>query len=184
MTHRRRGRGHRLGPIERDVLNELTGGDVLYSFLLSARSTRRFYKLARERANYRYRRKLAITRLTELDFIQKHSERLSITTKGRNAVGDTAQKTHNLLNSATWDRKWRIVVFDIPEEYSVLRAKVRAVLKRAGFEKLQQSVWIFPHECRELTDLIKEESGLSRHILYGVLEHIEDEGRLKRLFHL
>ena len=180
--HRRRGR--RLGPIERDVLNELTGGDILYSFLLSARSTRMFYKLARERANYRYRRKLAIERLTELDFIEKHGERLSITLKGRNAIGEAVQKTYDMLHSSVWDRKWRIVAFDIPEEYSILRAKVRTVLKRAGFEKLQQSVWIFPHECRDLTDLIKQESGLSQYILYGVLEHIENEGRLKKLFKL
>ena len=32
-----------------------------------------------------------------------------------------------------WDRKWRIVIFDIPERYRELRDRVRYVLKKAGF---------------------------------------------------
>ena len=61
---------------------------------------------------------------------------------------------------------------------------MREVLKRAGFQKLQHSVWIFPHECAELSLLIQEESGLKKHILYGVLDRIENEDRLKDLFRL
>ena len=32
--------------------------------------------------------------------------------------------------------------------------------------------------------LLKEESGLAKHILYGVLERVENEEFLKRHFHL
>jgi len=177
-------RTRQLGAIERDVLNELTFGDLLYGFLLSSRSTKRFYKLARERANHRYRRKLAIERLMELDYIHARGERLNITGAGQNALGQAVGKTLNLLKTKTWDHKWRIATFDIPEAYAPLRNKVRTILKRAGFVKLQHSIWIFPHECEEVVQLIKTESRLSKYILYGVLDRIEDENRLKKLFHL
>ena len=156
----------------------------MYSFLLSAHSTKRFYKLAHERATQRYRRKLAIARLLDENFIQKQSDRLSITHDGRSALGDVVARTLELVNKKAWDHKWRVAAFDIPEKYSTLRDKVRAVLKRAGFVKLQHSVWIFPHDCEELVLLIKEESRLSKHILYGVLDKIDDDMRLKRLFSL
>ncbi|MDP3645508.1 MAG: hypothetical protein Q8R25_00265 [bacterium] len=181
---RRSIRKRRLGDIEREVLEEVSCGDLFYGFLLSGRSTRRMYRLAHERATYRYRRKRALERLIELDFIHAQGERLTITSAGRSALGDQIIKTLDLLKSNAWDYKWRVAAFDIPEVYAALRKKVRAILKRAGFVKLQNSVWVFPHECEDLVRLIKEESQLSKYILYGVLERIEDEKRLKKLFHL
>ncbi|MDO8552511.1 MAG: hypothetical protein Q7S01_03180 [bacterium] len=180
--YRKRGRG--LGSIEKDILEELTFGDLLYSFLLSSRSTKRFYKLARERANYRYRRRVAIERLIASDYVREQGKRLTITSGGRNVLGGIALATLKLLKTSAWDRKWRIAIFDIPEKYAPLRNKVRNILKTAGFLKLQHSVWVFPHECEELVRLLKEESQLSQYILYGVLERIEDEARLKKMFHL
>ena len=177
-------RRRQLGRIERDVLSELTGGDLLSAFLLSGRSTKRFFRLARERANERYRRKLAVERLVDLDYIEKEGERLSVTSEGRNALGKSVASTLNLLSTQKWDGKWRIVAFDIPEEYATLRDRVRTLLKQAGFQKLQHSVWIFPHECEELIRFIKGEARLSRYILYGVLERIENERRLRKVFRL
>lgn len=182
-THRWK-RRRQLGSIERDILNELTFGDLMYGFLLSARSTRRMYKLARERAAHRHRRKRAIERMMELDYIRKAGERLTITENGRSALGTMIRANRELLASRSWDRKWRIAAFDIPEEFAPLRDKVRRILKEAGFVKLQHSVWVFPHECEELVQFIKSESRLSKYILYGVLERIENEERLKKAFDL
>lgn len=179
-----RKRRRQLGSVERDILNELSLGDLAYGFLLSGRSTKRLFKLARERANSRYRRKLAIERLQDLEFIIARGEKLSITSAGRGALGDQITKTLRLLDKEIWDYKWRIVAFDIPEKYASLRFKVRTILKKAGFVKLQQSIWVFPHECRELAELIKQESQLSKYILYGVLEHIDGEARLRKLFNV
>ena len=154
----------RLGRIERDILSELTAGDMLYAFLLSGRSSKQFFRLARERANERYRRKLAIERLIDLDYIQREDERLAISESGRNVLGESIDKTLRLLSTKKWDGKWRIAAFDIPEQYASLRDRVRGLLKQAGFERLQNSVWVFPHECGELVHLIKDESRLSNQL--------------------
>lgn len=184
QLERTRARTRQLGPIERDILDELTLGDVLYSFLLSARSTRRFYKLARERAAHRYRRRLAVERLKQQGYIREHNDRLSITVRGQNALESAAEKIHKLLKTKKWDGRWRIVAFDIPEKHGVLRDKVRRVLKQAGFLKLQHSIWLFPHDCEELVQLIQKESRLSQYILYGILERIEGADRFVKLFRL
>jgi DNA-binding transcriptional regulator PaaX len=182
---KRRGKSKRqLGAIEEEILSELSLGDMLYGFFLSARSTSRMFRLARERATFRYRRKRAVARLIERELIRKRGEKLTITSAGTSALGELVDKTRELLGTRKWDRKWRVVAFDIPEHLTSLRDKVRRILKETGFVKLQQSIWVFPHECKELVTLIKEESRLAPHILYGVLESIEGEDRLRKVFKL
>lgn len=181
MGQQRKGR---LGAIEKDILEDLTAGDLFYGFLLSARSTSRMYKLARERAAARYRRKRAIGRLVGQGYVRECGSRLSITPLGKSAIGAVATSTRAQLKQTRWDGKWRIVTFDIPEKYAVLRRKVRSVLTRAGFVRLQQSLWVFPHDCRELAQLIQEDPRLTRHILYGVLDRIDNDERLRAAFKL
>ncbi len=45
---------------------------------------------------------------------------------------------------AEWDGKWYIVTFDIPESYRMKRNAFREKLKKLGFGRLQDSVWISP----------------------------------------
>ncbi|MBI4094137.1 hypothetical protein HY417_04185 [Candidatus Kaiserbacteria bacterium] len=175
-------RAPKLGRVQREILAELSGGDLLVGFLLSGRSTKRMFRIARERAMYRHRRKRVIEGLAELEYLRMQGERLSITEKGKSILGDVVETTRKTLKIRAWDGKWRVVIFDIPEVYASLRDRVRGILKRAGFEQLQQSVWIFPHECEELVRFIREEPRLSRYVLYGVLDRIQGDERLKRLF--
>lgn len=49
------------------------------------------------------------------------------------------------LQDKPWDKKWRILVFDIPEEIRWRRDVFRRKLKELGFGMYQQSVWISPH---------------------------------------
>ncbi|MDP2650168.1 MAG: CRISPR-associated endonuclease Cas2 [bacterium] len=187
MKSRKKKRSSRqLGSIERDVLTELTAGDMLYGFLLSARSSRIMFKVARERAQRRYRDKCAVNRLTDKGLIRIRDERLSITPAGKRALGIAADQTFSLLQKQkkTWDHKWRIVAFDIPEKHAHLRNRVRDLLKRAGFVKVQHSVWIFPHECPDFVQFVKDETKMAPHILYGVLERVEGEKRLRKIFKL
>lgn len=41
-----------------------------------------------------------------------------------------------------WDGKWRIVIWDIPEQKRIIRNLFRRNLKKWGFKHLQKSVWI------------------------------------------
>lgn len=41
-----------------------------------------------------------------------------------------------------WDGKWRIVIFDIPEQKRIIRNLFRRRLKEWGFKRWQQSVWV------------------------------------------
>jgi len=142
------------------------------------------FKYAREHATYRYHRKKALERLKRDNFIVQRGEKLSLAHAGNAVLDRLTRQTKALLDASAWDGKWRVVIFDIPEKYAPLRRRVRDILKAAGFVQLQQSVWVFPHECEALAQLIKRESHLSQFILYGVLEKIGDDSKLRKLFKL
>lgn len=48
-----------------------------------------------------------------------------------------------------WDNKWRIVIFDIPQELHNKRNQFRRKLKSLGFHMIQKSVFVFPYPCEE-----------------------------------
>jgi DNA-binding transcriptional regulator PaaX len=48
-----------------------------------------------------------------------------------------------------WDGRWRMVVFDVPEDRRGLRDKLRKQLHYRGFGYLQHSVWITPDSVSE-----------------------------------
>lgn len=50
------------------------------------------------------------------------------------------------LSKKLWDKKWRIVIFDIEEQTRSVRDKLRDKLKELGFGMWQKSVWISPHD--------------------------------------
>lgn len=48
-----------------------------------------------------------------------------------------------------WDSRWRLVIFDIPEEIAPLRKYLRVYLRGMGFGKVQRSIWISPYDHRK-----------------------------------
>lgn len=83
----------------------------------------------------------ALKRLREKGFIEKDyiNEKelvIKLTDEGRSILmleGGEPEK---------WDGKWRVVVFDIPEQRRIIRNLFRRNLKKWGFRPLQKSVWI------------------------------------------
>ena len=63
-----------------------------------------------------------------------------------------------------WDKKWRLIVFDIPEEMHKERVNFRKKIKLLGFEMIQKSVFIFPYPCEEEIADIAGRLGVSDYI--------------------
>ena len=45
-----------------------------------------------------------------------------------------------------WDRRWRVVIFDIEEIERTVRKGLREKLRQLGLGMLQESVWVTPHD--------------------------------------
>ena len=57
-------------------------------------------------------------------------------------------------------------------------------MRELGFLRVQDSVWVSPHECEELVALIKAELRIGQDILYVIVESIENDGWIRKHFNL
>ena len=88
------------------------------------------------------------------------------------------------LKRKKWDKKWRIIIFDIKEYKRGVRGKIRRQLESFGFVKLQNSVWVYPYNCEEVMILLKADFHIGKEVLYIVAENIENDKWLKQYFDL
>jgi len=88
------------------------------------------------------------------------------------------------INKKEWDGKWRLVIFDIPEKKRRGRDALRDKIKEIGFYELQKSVFVFPYECKDEIDFIIEFFGLRKYVRFGILDSIDNELHLKKIFKL
>ncbi len=108
---------------------------------------------------------------------------LELTMKGR---WESGIRNFTFSNSETnqWDRKWRIVIFDVPEHKRAMRRELRRAVSLYGFVKLQQSVWVFPYQCDAFVQLVRSHLGIKGEVLSIVAESIENDRWLRNEFNL
>ena len=83
-----------------------------------------------------------------------------------------------------WDRKWRVIIFDIPKKYNRVRDLFRMRLKQLGLWKLQESVYVSPYPCFNEVEFLRELYGVSFTVQYLLVEKLEDDLYLRDHFEL
>ncbi len=109
---------------------------------------------------------------------------LSLTEKGEAKLRSLELSNYTLSIPRIWDKKWRMLIFDIPEYRKSLRDKVRRTLVSIGFKKVQDSVWMFPYDCEELVALLKADFKIGKDLLYIMVDKIENDYVFRDYFNL
>ena len=119
-----------------------------------------------------------------VEFVKKDGRtRLTITNKGRKRFNSLVLNG-SLPRPKHWDRKWRLVIFDIPEKKRSIRVRARTIVSNFGFTRLQNSVWAFPYDCEEAVALLKAELRIGKDLLYIIADAIEYDRPLREKFKL
>lgn len=74
-----------------------------------------------------------------------------------------------------WDKYFRIVMFDIPNEKNSTRDIIRRKLEKIGFIQMQRSVFVYPFECKREIDAIAYYCSAGRYLKYMIANIIEGE---------
>ena len=130
----------------------------------------------------------AVAALYKSRLVEQKNNKDGTTTFVLSVEGKKVALTYNLENMTIskhhWDKKWRIVIFDIPEKLKKIREILRYHLKRLGFKELQHSVFVLPFECCNEIEYLIEFYNIRRFVRYIEAHHIDNELDLKRKFHL
>ncbi|MBI5644924.1 CRISPR-associated endonuclease Cas2 [Candidatus Kaiserbacteria bacterium] len=140
------------------------------------------YKLAFEARN-------AVDRLVIKGYVRRvrrdGKTYLEITDRGRQHLRVEEARTRSPARAKRkWDGRYRLVMFDIPEQRKSTRERLRRLMIEFGFMRLQNSVWISPYDCEELIALVKAELRIGSAVLYALVDQIEQEYRIKEHFGL
>lgn len=107
-----------------------------------------------------------------------------ITPKGKLYLWKYESQQFKIRKPKKWDKRWRLIIFDIPEKDRFQRDAVRIMLQNIGCVCLQNSVWVYPYDCEEVVDLLKANYGIGEEVLYIIAEKIEGDEKLKKYFNL
>jgi len=108
----------------------------------------------------------------------------SLTFDGKKLLERWQRTDFKLIKPKKWDKKWRIIIFDIPERKKRIRDEIRNILTNAGFERLQDSVWVYPYDCEDIIGLLKTDYGVGLEMLYIIADQIENDKYLRMDFDL
>ncbi len=179
-----------MGPAAQKVLLLLEGGLVLSLTRRPDHYFRIVKKIAKEwkKINERNLRR-TIKRLYESKLIDYRENNdgtviLVVTDSGKSKILKYNLDAITIKKPPSWDKLWRVVIFDIPEEESKGRVALRAKLKELGFYPLQKSVYIHPYECKDEIDFIVEIFDLVSYVRFLRVKDVDIELDLKNRFHL
>lgn len=124
----------------------------------------------------------------EIISIEKNGEEVRVKTKGWLNPQILKYSLKGILEykrkKKEWKGKWFLVIFDVPEKQRNKRDYLRKFLRFIGFYPYQQSVYIYPFECKEEVALIKKIVEGGKYITYVIAESIENDQAVKRYFKL
>lgn len=83
-----------------------------------------------------------------------------------------------------WDKKWRVIIFDIPEKKRKIRDEIRSLFHKARLYRLQDSVWVYPYDCEDIITLLKTDFGVGKDVLYLIVDELENDKYLREFFGL
>lgn len=179
-----------LGIIQRKILLLLIGGITLG---LSG-SPRRYFKvlnaITKEWENInKDSLKRAIERLYESKLVAEKRNldgtvTLVLTDNGKQKALIYNLEKIKIKSPKIWDKKWRIVLFDIPNDRNRIRDILRRHFKNLGFYEFQKSVFVHPYSCKDEIDYLIEFYDIRTFVRFIVADSIDNEFHLKHYFGL
>ncbi|MDP3764261.1 MAG: hypothetical protein Q8Q95_01430 [bacterium] len=180
----------RLGPNQQKALLLLFTGIGL-SF---ARTSKQYFRVLESTAEEwkkinKQSLERAIASLYKSKLIREHenpdgSLTMILTDKGKDKAITFNIDNMGIKKPKVWDKKWRIVLFDIPEKHKPAREALRETLKRLGFYEYQKSVLIQPYPCQDEINFLIEYFSIRSYVRIITATDLDNELHLLKIFDL
>lgn len=176
------------GELAKQILLASATGLAIVTVLLLPGSATMFAPLAKrfKTKKHSFIKSLKVLKRDRLiDFREeKDFSKIVITDKGKEKLLRYNLDDIEIKKPKKWDRIWRVVTFDIPEDKRQARDALRNKLKELGFCQLHKSVFVFPYPCLDEIQFIEEIFMIGSYVNFIEAKTIEGDDWLKSKFHL
>lgn len=123
-----------------------------------------------------------ISNLIRYNYVKRDAKKkyINLTAKGRKEAQKILLK--KITKKKRWDKKWRALIFDIPESKKSYREQIRKNLREIGFYQLQQSVWVYPYDVLKYLYIILPGFREGDWFEYLEINKISSHDKLKEFF--
>lgn len=138
------------------------------------------------RARARKLREMEKHKLIKFEELGNGTVRIELTHKGKNLIRMYNLEEISIKKPRRWDKRWRIIFYDIPISQKQASNAFREKLKQLGLFPLQQSVWVSPYECIAEIEFLATvfEINIDSCICYLIVKNIPREKDIRKFFDL
>jgi len=110
---------------------------------------------------------------------------ISLTKEGKKAAGKYQIDDLKIQKPERWDKKWRILIFDIKNRDNIKREYLRGKIKELGLFQLQKSVWVYPYDFQKEAGVLRNFFNLSKEEIKIITAcEIENDQNVRSFFRL
>jgi predicted TIM-barrel fold metal-dependent hydrolase len=107
-----------------------------------------------------------------------------LTEKGKQTASRFDPDNLSIPRPNHWDKKWRVIIYDIPDNKKAARDALRRKLYELSFKEWQKSVFIHPYPCDQQIDFVIEFFDVRPYVRRGLMTNITNEAEIKLHFGL
>jgi len=110
---------------------------------------------------------------------------ITLTEEGKKYAGKYQIDDLEIKKTKKWDKKWRVLIFDIDNKHKAKREALRGKIIELGLYQLQKSVWVCPYHFQKEADIMRNFFGLTNDEMKIITaSNIEHDIALKKHFGL
>lgn len=181
---------NKIGTLQKKILLTLLGGVALglsrspNQYFRTLRQIRKDWQSIEQQNFNRSVRNLSAKKLVEETIYSDDSFSLALTKEGKRQARmfSLLEGSMNFKKPKIWDKKWRIVVFDIPETDRAFRDILRCHLRDLKFIKLQNSVFVSPHPFEKIILKVVKIYSAEKYVRVITALTIDNEKSIKARF--
>lgn len=116
---------------------------------------------------------------------QRKQMYISLTKEGKKKAGKYQIDDLEIKKTWRWDKRWRVLIFDIKNKDKIKREALRGKLKELGLYKLQKSVWVCPYNFKKEVEILKVFFGFKNNEMITIdASRIENDQNARLFFNL
>src|SRR3989344_577126 len=113
-----------------------------------------------------------------------HSHKIVLTEGRREIFLRFNYENLNFKIPRIWDRNFRVIVFDIPENKKAARYSLRETMNELGCIRFNDSVWVYPYPCQKEIDFIANYWRVGKYVHLILARDITNRDLLEKAFNL
>ncbi len=184
QEERRKLKSIRLGKKEKEILGYIGVGTFVLASMVVPGLPMAVAPLIPGNKYSKYNAKRCMKALEDKDLISLSGDLVKLTSKGKKLMHLLQSEEFTIETAKRWDGLWRVVAYDIPDTAKKEREYFRKKLLQNRFQKVQESMFAFPYECKEELAVFAHSIGVSSYVVFLVTDHLPRQAEYMRKFKL